>query len=175
MKKLIVFAIVALLAAGSYASMLPADTAEVFVTGLVDLETANDTLIDLNFGYGYFFIDYLETGWRVGIEDDDFHTAWSVGGFAEYNFDMGIELMPFVGASLDLISIDFHDDEAAEDRDETAGVLGLQAGAKYFITETLAVSTALVIEKATEDIYDEDDGELSSTNIKLEVGMRYFY
>ena len=174
MKKFIVLALVALLAAGSYASMLPADTAEVFVTGLVDLETANDTLIDLNFGYGYFFIDYLETGWRVGIEDDDFHTAWSVGGFAEYNFDIGIELMPFVGASLDIISIDFHD-EVDEDLDETAGVLGLQAGAKYFITESLAVSTALVLEKSTEDIYAEDDGETSSTNIKLEIGMRFFY
>lgn len=174
MKKLIILALVALFAASSYASMLPADTAEVFVTGLVDLETGSDTLIDLNFGYGYFFIDYLETGWRVGIEDDDFHTAWSVGGFAEYNFDIGIELMPFVGASLDIISIDYHD-EVADDLDETAGVLGLQAGAKYFITESLAVSTALVVEKSTEDIYAEDDGETSSTNIKLELGMRFFY
>ena len=136
MKKLLVIALVALCAAGSYASMLPADTAEVFVTGMLDLETANDTLIDLTFGYGYFFVDYLETGWRVGLEDDDAHTAYSLGGFAEYNFDLGIELMPFVGASLDLVSIDFHN--TAEDNDETAGVLGIQGGAKYFITESLA-------------------------------------
>ena len=174
MKKLLVIALVALCAAGSYASMLPADTAEVFVTGMLDLETANDTLIDLNFGYGYFFVDYLETGWRVGLEDDDAHTAYSLGGFAEYNFDLGIELMPFVGASLDLVSVDMHD-TGDDDGDKTAGVLGIQGGAKYFITESLAVSTALVVERATKDIYPEDDANTSKTNIKFEVGMRYFY
>ena len=174
MKKLLVIALVALCAAGSYASMLPADTAEVFVTGMLDLETANDTLIDLTFGYGYFFVDYLETGWRVGLEDDDAHTAYSLGGFAEYNFDLGIELMPFVGASLDLVSVDMHD-TGDDDGDKTAGVLGIQGGAKYFITESLAVSTALVVERATKDIYPVDDAITSKTNIKFEVGMRYFY
>jgi len=170
MKKWIVFVVAALLAANSFATLLPAETGELSVSGMLDFDSASETYYNLNFFLGYFFVDYLEAGIKTSFEMDDFFTFWSVGPAAEYNFDLGIELVPYVGLSLEYASAD--SDIIQESA--SAFVLGTQGGVKYFFTEYLALSTALVIDVATDDIYAAGD-KLTNYDIKLVMGMRFFF
>ena len=113
--------------------------------------------------------DYLEVGGEVFWSDDDFITTSGLGAFAEYNFDLGTEVVPFVGASIDYANAEI--DEF--DSDENAIVLGVRGGVKCFIAENIAISGQAVIEQATEDIYAEQDG-VSDNDFRLELGMRFF-
>ena len=171
MRKILIIALIAAMAATSQGMFLEEGTSEISVSGLLDFETANGTLIDLNLFYGYFFMDYLEIGVAGSYLDNDAVQAWAIGPKAEYNFDIGYSVVPFVGGSLQFASTEFKD----ADKDDTAGIAGIEGGAKFFITEYAAISVALVGEMATEDLYPAKDGESESTDIRTELGMRIFF
>jgi hypothetical protein len=171
MRKILVIALIALIAATTQGMFLEEGTSEVSVSGLLDFESANGTLIDLNLFYGYFFVDYLEIGLAGSYLDDDAVQVWALGPKAEYNFDIGYSVVPFVGGSLLLAATEFKD----ADKNDTAGIAGLEAGAKFFITEYAAISVSLVGEMATDDIYPVKDGKSDNTDIRAELGMRIFF
>ena len=89
MKKILVIALIAAVAATTHGMFLEEGTSEVSVSGLLDFESANGTLVDLNLFYGYFFMDYLEIGLAGQYLNDDAVQVWAVGPKAEYNFDIG--------------------------------------------------------------------------------------
>ena len=169
MRKLVAFLLMATVAATGFAATLSQYTQEIVVNGNFDPDTAADTHYDLDVAYGYFIADYLEVGGEVFWSDDDFITTSGLGAFAEYNFDLGTEVVPFVGASIDYANAEI--DEF--DSDENAIVLGVRGGVKCFIAENIAISGQAVIEQATEDIYAEQDG-VSDNDFRLELGMRFF-
>lgn len=171
MRKILVIALIAALAVTTHGMFLEEGTSEVSISGLLDFETANGTLIDLNLFYGYFFIDYIEIGLAGSYLDDDAAQIWALGPKAEYNFDIGYSVVPFVGGSLKLAATEYKD----TDKDDTAGIVGIEGGVKFFITEYAAISVALVGEAATADIYPAKDGETDSTDIRTELGMRIFF
>ncbi len=105
--------------------------------------------------------------------DDDFVTNFRLGGFAEYNIETETNVLPFFGTSLSLVSADLNTEFI--DEGETAGALGLYVGAKFFVTEAMAVSVRAIVETATEDIYVEDDGDVENMDIRLDLGLRFFY
>ena len=169
MKKCFAGMLVCCMAATGFAATLSQDTQEVIVNGNFDPNTAYDSHYDLSLGYGYFIMDYLETGARLSWSDDDFIQSGGIGGFAEYNFDQGTEVVPFVGLSLDYINsqIDVYDS------DESALVLGTTAGVKFFIAENIAISAQGVFKQATGDVYADKDGT-TDNDVRLELGMRFF-
>ncbi len=190
MKKLLIIALVSCFAATSFGQMLAAGTSELKVGGLVDFETADDTLAILEVFYGVFWWDYVEIGAAFRIEESDNVSIWSVGLETEYNFDLGNELVPYVGIGLAVARYDIELDQIAtevfdataetaaaaeeSDTDDTALVLKLTGGAKYFVTENVAVSGALALRWATEDIYWEEES-LEDSDATLEVAMRFFF
>lgn len=171
MRKILVIALIAAIAATTHGMFLEEGTSEVSVSGLLDFESANGTAIDLNLFYGYFFMDYLEIGLAGSYYDDDAAQIWALGPKAEYNFDIGYSVVPYVGGSLQLAATEYKE----ADKNDTAGIVGIEGGAKFFITEYAAISAALVGEAATADVYPAKDGEAESTDIRVELGMRIFF
>lgn len=165
-----------LLATAAHGQMLAEGTQELGVDGLVDFSTANGTLIRADLSYGYFIYDYTELIGSLGFQDSDDYTLWSLGFGSQYNFDLASVLVPYCGAGLKLASYETSSmsrGSTVED-DGIAFVFGLEGGIKYFITDNMALSGALVFEIATEDLYSEDDG-FENTDARLDLGLRYFF
>lgn len=171
MKKVIVSLLCIVLSASiASATLLPEGTSELALSGLVDFDTASGTQIDLSVFYGYFVQDLLQGGLKLSLYNDDDYTGWSIGPRVEQNFDIGTELAPFAAASLVFTTID----GPAGYGDKNAFILGVEGGAKYFITEYFAISGALVLELATDKIY-RSDGDTKRHDIRLEFGVRTYF
>ena len=171
MKIVLVVALILTLAAASQAVYFTEGTSELSVSGLLDLKSANGALTDIHFFYGYFVVDYFEAGLAGSFMNDDTISTWALGPKAEYNFDIGYSVVPFVGGSLKLAASKLKEG----DKSDTAAIAGVEAGAKFFITEYAAISTALVGEIATDNIYSSGDNEMDSTDLRFELGMRIFF
>ena len=87
--------------------------------------------------------------------------------FAEYNFETGNEVVPFVGASLEYLN-----GEAADDNNDALALSGY-GGAKFFLSENVAISARLVLSVATDDVYPNDD-DVESTDSRFDFGMSYY-
>lgn len=171
MKKVLGMLAITVCCAGlATAQTLTAGTQELVVGGLLDPDTAADTQFDLSVKYGYFVADYLEVGGAGAISDNDAVSTYGIGGFVEYNFDLGTEVVPYVGAGLGWLNADY--DIVGEDEDaiEFSGY----GGVKYFIAQNIAISGELEFDWASEEIYLEDD-DIADTNIQLNLGMRFFF
>ena len=171
MRKFLVIALIAAIAVTTHGMFLEEGTSEVSLSGLMDFESANGTLIDLNLFYGYFVMDYVAVGLAGSYYDDDAAQIWAVGPKAEYNFDIGYTVVPYVGGALKLASTEYKD----MDKDDTAGVIGVEGGVKFFINEYAAISAALVGEAATADIYPAKDGDTGNTDTRVELGLRIYF
>ncbi|RKX30977.1 MAG: hypothetical protein DRP22_04415 [Verrucomicrobia bacterium] len=173
---LLVILIMMLAAAGpaATAQMTYAGTQEIGLSGLVDFDTASGTLIHLSMMYGFFAADGVELGGQVGVTDDDNHTVWRAAGIIEYDYDLGMELVPYVGARCGVAKYEVEATKTRKSRDDFALLLGGTAGAKYFIAENVAVDIALNLEWASEDIYPSDDG-FENTDARVTLGLRFFF
>lgn len=170
MKKIIVLALLATFtAAHADAAAIAKGTRELRASGLLDFDSANGTDIRLDLGYGYFIADYLEVGALFGIADNDRVTALRLGGFAEYNIETETDLIPFFGGQMRYIYADF-----AIGGSESAIAFGGYGGVKFFITPNLALSTRLLIEFATEDIYIEEN-KINDMDIVVDLGLNYYF
>lgn len=145
---------------------------EIRVNGGIELNTEVGTKVTLELGYGVFVADYFEAGVIGGYRDDDIVTDFFGGLFAEYNFETGTELVPFAGGQLSLHHADI-DLIVVEDA-VTAVVFGIYAGAKYFLTESVAVSGRLLLEAATDDVFI-DEGEPTDNNLTVDLGLNFFF
>lgn len=185
MKKMIGVLAVMLAAGGASAAMLNAGTSEFGVGGTLNFESAAGARLDLNTSYGYFFIDNLMVAGRFGVFNDNSYQGWDLGAKCEYNFDLGpdyeaiigTDFVPYIGGALDFKQSNFKDlDEVeGEDSKRNAVVFGIEGGVKFFLTESVAVSAALVYEAATAEIYARKDNEYGKTEGRLELGMRFYF
>ncbi|MCE9615743.1 MAG: outer membrane beta-barrel protein [Lentisphaerae bacterium] len=152
------------------AANLDQGTKELRLDGDIDFDTAAGDSIQLDMGLGYFVADNLEVGGVAGLADDDRLTLWRLGAFGELNLPVeDLPVVPFVGAGL---AWAYADPDRGDSED--ALVLGLAGGAKYFVTEDLAIALQLNYQFASEDIFDEEDG-LSDTNWDFTLGLRYYF
>lgn len=168
MKKWIVLAMIAALASASQAASLSEGTKEIVIEGLFDPDALGDSQLDLDLAYGYFIQDNLEVGALATVSDNDAISTYGLGGFVEYNFDQGTELVPFVNGHAGWINADPEEGESQD-----AGFLGASVGAKYFLAENIAVSADVTYDWATEDVYFEDD-DVSDTDLTINLGMRFY-
>lgn len=169
MKKLLIAALFAA-ASSAHAIILAPGTMETRLQGNIDPTSAAGTQIDVAFSYGYFMADNFQMGFRLSGSDNDIATQYGVGGFVEYNFDLGNEeWLPFIEAGIGLL----HSDIEAIDN-STAIVLTLSPGLKYFIAPNVCVAGALVGDAASDEVFP-DDGELKTSDITVEFSIRFYY
>lgn len=168
-KKMAVIAVITCLAGISYGQMLMTGTQEIQVEGEIDFQSYAGTLVDVEVGYGYFIADYLEVGGMIELLNNDDVTAWGIGGMAEYNFDLGTELVPYVGGNLGWFTYDYDHGDS-----ENAVVLGGEVGAKYFIIDNVALASGLYGEWSSEKVFADDD-KLTDTDFGIEMGVRCYF
>lgn len=153
-----------------HAASLALGTQELRVQGLLDPSSVNGDEFNLGLSYGYFFADNVQAGGRGTFVDNDRVSSLGIGGYVEFNVDTGSEVMPFGEAFLGVSNVDVEDAGG----DDTAGVVELRAGAKYFLAEQVAIAGAGVFAFATEDIYP-DNKKLRNTDVFLEFSLRCYF
>ena len=173
-------------ATGFGAAMLQ-DTSELGVSGLLDFDTSDGSLMDFGLFYGYYVADYVEVGPSFSLRNDDSRTEWSVGVQSEYDLDLGTEFVPFFGLGLEYTDVDDDDvptDAVVETVDgetlpnnsisQSAIIVAGRVGSKYFITESVALSAQFEFDWASDDVYADENGA-ENTNAKIELGLRFFF
>ncbi len=173
MKKFaVVFMLVGLCASAAFAekAMLSQGTKEVRLGGGIDLDTFADTRLDLQAGFGYFVRDAWEVGVLGGVQHDDFVTFWDLGFFTEYNFDLGHELVPYVGAGIYFSGSDIDGQSRSE-----AAIWEASLGGKYFFRPEIAIFSQLDFRFASDDIFDESNGDISDRELRIKWGIRYLF
>ena len=180
MKKMTIILAVMMLSWVVRGSLLPRGTSELDVSGLIDFKSYAGTAMGVDLAYGYFFVDYLELAGRLQFSKDDNFTTWAVGPEAEYNFDIGTEIVPFIGGSFlykqtdTKISVTTETGTTRQDEENDAIVFGLHGGVKYFITEYMALSAALELSLATKEVFPSD-GDLSKSDAGIRLNMSVFF
>ena len=159
MKKIILSALIALaIAAPAFArGLITQGSNELSLSGMIDPCTYQGTTIDLGARYGYFFWDYISIGPKASFLDNDYITSGSIGIVGEYNFALsddyrpviGTDFVPYAGLGLHLQFADLSEGS------NTAGVLSLEGGLKFFLSDTAAVTTSVVGSLATDDVYPD--------------------
>lgn len=167
-----VFAAVALCAGAAFGQKAEINqgTKEVRLGGGIDLDTFADTRLSLDGGLAYFVQDAWQVGILGGVQHDDFVTFWEIGFFTEYNLDMGHELVPYVGAALYFSGSDIDDRRQTE-----AAIWEVALGGKYFFRPQMAVFSQIEFRFATDDVFDESDGDISDSEIRIRWGLRFFF
>ena len=166
----VVVVVLMALASNAHALFIARGTSELGLSGLMDFDTASGTLVQGSVFYGYFLADGFQVGGMVDVWNDDDITAWSLGPRVEQNFDLGIEMVPFLAASLRFAAIDGLPDEGSKN----ALILGGEAGLKFFLNEYFAISGALKLDLATDDIYPSEK-DYDQHDIRIEFGLRTFF
>ena len=149
---------------------------ELAVDGMMDFATFQGVETELEVRYGYFFIDRLSVGPKAMLYNNDAVNHFGLGAAAEYNFQLppnykplfGTDLVPFLGGSVEYRHAKLFDEK------ESAVVFAADAGVKFFLTDTTALTFSLLGELATEDIYD-DDLDATDKNLSLQLGMRFYF
>lgn len=106
----IALAIMSLAGSTAFAVNIDQGTRELQLSGGVDFDTAADTRVDLGIGYGYFVRDQIEVIGALGVSDDDISTEVRGAVSGEYNWDLGTEIVPYVGLGIGGVNVDLNTD-----------------------------------------------------------------
>ena len=182
MKKFHAIALSAALAALALApsagarALVTAGSQELGASGLVDFNSEVGTVIDLGARYAWFVADQLSIGGIAGFSDNDYYTSVRFGFVGEYNFLFsddyrplfGTDFVPFFGLGLSLAYAD------SDREDHFAGIISLEPGFKFFLSDDFAFVTSFLANFASEDIY-MNDSKASSADLSVRLGMRFYF
>jgi len=192
MKKMVIIAIVGLIATHVCAQDLSKGVNELGLSGNIKLDEPEpiDYQIDLDVKYGRFVRDRLQIGAHVGMAANDLSWTLTVGPFAEYNFNLGNrwprlqKFVPFVGASIALATAELESPTSWDDADlevrrgesitktESSSGIALigETGLKYFVSDAVALTAGFSFSWSSDDVFG---GESDAKNIKL--GVRAYF
>lgn len=153
----------------AHAASLPLGTQELRLEGTLDPATGDGDEVDLSVSYGSFFADNVQGGGRFSLLENDRVSSVGIGGYVEYNFDTGTELMPFLEGFAGFAHVDIEDG-----KDDTTGIVEGRAGVKFFLSEHVALAAAGVFAYASEKIY-QDDRALDDTDAFVELSLRCYF
>lgn len=142
---------------------LSAGISEFSLTGNVNW--GDDVAYNFNLGYGYFFQDNWQVGFKLNLQGEESDINVGLGLFTEYNFFLQSKWVPFVGFAVSWE----HLDGDALDADSIS--LGLDLGIKYFIRENLALSFSIGAKYAFDDVFPGGDDFAKQVNI----GTRFYF
>ncbi len=167
MRKIIPALAVIFLAASAFATPIVQDTLELRLGGNVDFDNPNgecDFLFDT--GLGYFVVDDIEGGGLVTWAYDGSNFGYGVGGFGEFNLDMDVFIMPYVGLKLQYFFGDFYVENFVN--------VEFTGGLKFFLSESVAIYSELYYDLASEDTY-VNDSEAESYDVGMKFGVRAYF
>lgn len=167
------------------ALMVPAAMGSALITkgstmlalqGGLDFATAGGTELKLDARYAYFVADRIALGGKTTLFNNDAANYFGIGVIGEYCFRLpegyqplfGTDLVPYLGVSLEYRHAKLFDQK------ESAIVLGGEGGLKFFLTDSAAITLALVGEVASEDIY-ADDLDATNLDLSIQLGMRFYF
>lgn len=169
MKRIIAIAVFSLaIGISSYAQMLSQGTMELDISGNFDAKGPAGNQVWTALGFGYYVIDNLELAAAGAFIYDDYETGYHPAIDAQYNFNLGYKLVPFIGINAGWGIWRYKEVDNAD-----GFVYGGEAGLKYFITENLALSAAVDYDLSTGDIWTEKDGKMVDNNWGIAWGLRY--
>ena len=163
----------ALIAGMARGEMIYEGTHEVGLSGALDFDTKDDAVFALDVSFGRFVMDYWEIGCRGAFSTSDVRTSFAGGLFTEHHFEMNITVLPYVGASVGLVAVDFDGDADVEGSD-AAFTVGGELGLKGFLTEEVALSGGVEFTWASDAVYRADN-DVEDTEIRLKIGLRFYY
>ena len=119
---------------------------------------------------GHFLIDGVQVGVLGSFADNDLTTLWGLGVYGEYNLlHAELPVVPFLG-----LSGSYNRSEPSGLSHTDAFVLGAEAGGKYFLNATTALTLSYLFELASDDVF-ADDAALEDTNHSLLLGLRFHF
>ncbi len=146
-------------------------TREFGVSGMIDPSTAAGVDINLDASYGYFPYDDVEVLFVGGLLHNDFISTIDLGIRGEYHWLIPASpAVPYAGVGA---KVAYSDVDISDDQSFTFG-MDLDGGVKYFINDTVALTTRLVLDWATDDIFINDD-DVEAYDIRLEMGLRFYF
>jgi hypothetical protein len=130
---------------------------ELSLHGGFDFQGPNGDNIDLEIAYGWFLRDDLLVGgefqWAL-LEDiapgENDYRSQQASLFAEKLFIGDSDLVPYIGAEIGFRNSKF------DDLDESGLVFGARVGARYFLTESVAIDGSLRWLLADKDVFIVD-------------------
>lgn len=157
-----------LFAVTAHGQIFFAGTQEVGLGGMIDFASTDGTRANLDASYGIYVADFFQVGGECTVTRSGSEKIYGLGLTAEYDFDLGLALFPYVGGHVQVMSYDTNGEKGG------AGVIGLKAGAMLFVSENIAVFADLNGDLASTSIYAENDGT-SDVDARIEFGLRYFF
>ena len=167
MRKIIPVLLGLFVAAAATATPIQQDTLELRLGGNMDFDNPNgklDFLLDT--GVGYFVADDIEVGGLVTWGYDGSEFGYGVGGFSEFNLDLDCFVMPYAGLKLQYFFGDFYIKNFIN--------VEFTGGAKFFLSETVAIYTELNYDLASEDAYINGE-EAKNYDVGLKMGVRCYF
>lgn len=156
-------------------------------TGIAVLPSEDDANPSIIGGFGYYIQDQVLVGGLVSFEDKEVKSYWGIddvfglGAFYEYHLVTDLVFTPYFGGSVML----YDGDDADRDMVYVLSVLG---GAKYAVTDTIALYGQLSANLASEDMfgYERDFSEFKTNpdvlkgsgenvGMGLDVGLRFSF
>jgi hypothetical protein len=181
MKKLIVGAVVALLGCQAYGVTVSQGLYEMQLGAAWDiLYDGHDRTVPVQAGLSYYVSDDTQIGAFLTFakkNNDSFwgvDDTWGLGAFFEYNYLTDGILLPYSGASIGIV-----DGNAAGG--DSVVIVSAFGGAKFFVTQVVALTAQLNLNWCNEDIYDFDrnfaypnkvKGEGEQFDISGSLGLR---
>ena len=165
-----------LLASGASAQpMIQKDVNELSVHVSPDFEGAIGDMIFAQAGYGRFLWNRFSVRGTllytiledVAGEDEDYRTS-ELGVAGEYHFDLGGNLVPYLGAGLGWRSSHFGDFK------ESALVYGPRAGLKYFLAENVSLDLEVTYKIGSADVFINDFVP-EDTDLSTAIGLRVLF
>ena len=166
MKKLVILLLL-LVASTGFGAMIEAESLELRLKGGMDFDNSKgevETSVDI--GLGYFIFDDIEVGGLISFGFTESDAGFGLGGFSEFLFDLNCSVAPYVGIALQYKFGDYYSDHFL--------LLDLSGGLKFFITDSLAISTELFYDLASEDIYINNE-EAADDDSGIRIGLSYYF
>jgi len=166
------------LASAASAQNLLKGTKEIGLRGGVDFDTRADTEVNLGFDYGYYIFDQVEIGGFLQVLDNDVVRQWEVSGFVQYDIDLERLWVPYIQGRVGwargevTLENEFFG-EASEDNDAVIGTI--RPGIRYHFNDYVALDLSADFQAASEDIFDEDGGDVANTQITVNWGIRAYW
>lgn len=140
--------------------MLAEGVQELSLGGQLNWE--GSTAYNFDISYGYFLTSNWLIGVQAGITGVNSDKDYRVGVFGEYNFLTGTKWVPFIRAGIGY---------ARPDEGDNSGVLGVDAGIKYFMRSNLAIFASM----GGDWIISGDDNGDDGFAKQLDFGLKFYF
>ncbi|NCD34616.1 MAG: hypothetical protein EOL87_14520 [Spartobacteria bacterium] len=154
--------------APSHGQALYAGAKAVRLDGGIDFSTPDGTASTLDLGYGIYIRDYVQAGASFGVVSSDNEKIYHTGIYLERDFDLGVPFYPTTGVHLDVGTYDTYGN------DGMAVIAGVKIGILVFPSQSVGMELAGKADYASDSIY-ADAGDISHSDIRLELGVRYTF